>query len=161
MSISQAAVGFATTPIDAVYEQIQKLQDQAFKLRLKATFNAPTIFIPMNSTSDEGLFLDLGQLTVQTKFLDDLNRLLVEQQEVMIENVRASHARVNKSNEIQSEISLLECAKLQMNVDRLLYHEQAKNKPYISIKMHWDFVHVRMTFNTLVRWHIFLKFSSD
>ena len=108
--------------------------------------NAPTILIPINSTSDEGLFLDLGHLTLQTKFLDDPNRLLVEQQEVIIENVLASHVRVNQNNAIRSEISLLECAQLKVTIDRLLYPEQVKSKPFISIRMHWDFVHVRSIF---------------
>ena len=136
----------ASTQVDAVYEQAQKLPNQAFKLRLNATLNAPTILIPINSTSDEGLYLDLGHLTLQTKFLYDPNRLLVEQQEVIIKNVLASHVRVNQNNAIQSEISLLECTQLRVTIDRLLYPEQAKSKPFISIRMHWDFVHVRSIF---------------
>ena len=146
MSISQAAIELASARVDTVYEQAQKLTNQAFKLRLNAKLNAPTILIPINSTSDEGLFLDLGQLTLQTKFLDDPNRLLVEQQEVIIENVVASHVRLNQNNSIQSEINLLECAQLRVTIDRLLYPEQAKSKPFISIRMHWDFVHVRSIF---------------
>ena len=143
----------ASTQVDAVYEQAQKLPNQAFKLRLNATLNAPTILIPINSTSDEGLYLDLGHLTLQTKFLDDPNRLLVEQQEVIIENVLASHVRVNQNNAIQSEISLLECAQLKVTIDRLLYPEQVKSKPFISIRMHWDFVHVRSIFIRLISWN--------
>ena len=146
MSISQPIAELASTKVDAVYEQAQKLPNQAFKLRLNATLNAPTILIPINSTSDEGLYLDLGHLTLQTKFLDDRNRLLVEQQEVIVENVLASHVRVNQNNAIQSEISLLECTQLRVTIDRLLYPEQVKSKPFISIRMQWDFVHVRSIF---------------
>lgn len=148
MNISQAAIELASNQVDAVYEK-------AFKLRLNAVFNAPTILIPINSTSDEGLFLDLGQLTLQTKFIDHPEKLLIEQQEVMIENALASHVLMNKSNEIQSEIVLLECAKLQMNIDRLLYHQQVKTKPYISISMQWDFVHVRSHLLILIPSKIF------
>ena len=156
MNISQGAIELASNQVDAVYEQVQKLQEQAFKLRLNAIFNAPTILIPINSTSDEGLFLDLGQLTLQTKFIDHPEKLLIEQQEVMIENVLASHVRMSKSNEIQSEIVLLECAKLQMDIDRLLYYQQVKTKAYISIKMQWDFVHVRSQFLLIIHSKIFM-----
>lgn len=142
MNISQGAIELASNRVGAVYEQVQKFQEHAFKLRLNAIFNAPTILIPINSTSDEGLFLDLGRIILQTKFINDPEKLLVERQDITIENVLASRVRMNKSNEIQSEIILLECAKLQMDVDRLLYYQQVKSKAYISIDMQWDFIHV-------------------
>jgi len=123
-----------------MYEQ---LQNQAFKLRLNATFNAPNIIIPINSSSNEALFLDLGKLMIQTNFIDDTKTLLVQQQEVFIENVLASRVKLNQMNEIQSEIILLECAELKMNINRLLYPEKVKNEPYLSIKMQWDLIHVK------------------
>jgi hypothetical protein len=123
-----------------MYEQ---LQNQAFKLRLNATFNAPNIIIPINSSSNEALFLDLGKLMIQTNFIDDTKTLLVQQQEVFIENVLASRVKLNQMNEIQSEIILLECEELKMNINRLLYPEKVKNEPYLSIKMQWDLIHVK------------------
>ncbi len=110
---------------------------------MNAIFNAPNIIIPINSSSDEALYLDFGKLIFQTKFLDDPKTLLVEQQQIMIENVLASRVKLNENNEIQSEIILLECAKLNMNMNRLLYPEKVKDQPYISIEMEWDFIHVR------------------
>jgi hypothetical protein len=118
------------------------LQNQAFKLQLNATFNAPDIIIPVNSSSDEALFLGLGKLTLQTNFIDEPKMLLVEQQQIIIENVLASRIQLTKTNEIQSEIILLECAELKMNINRLLYPEERKNEPNISIKMQLDLVHV-------------------
>jgi len=123
-----------------MYEQ---LQNQAFKLCLNATFNAPNIIVPINSSSNEALFIDLGKLILQTNFIDDTNKLLIEQQHIIIENVLASRVKLTKINEIQSEIILLECEQLQMDINRLLYHEKVKNEPYLSIKMHWDLIHVR------------------
>jgi hypothetical protein len=143
LNISKAAFELASNQADAVYEQVERLQNQAFKLSLSATFNAPNIIIPINSFSNEALFLDFGKLILQTKFIDNTKTLLVEQQEFIIENVLASRIKLNKTNEIESEIILLKCAKLKMDIDRLLYPEKVKNVPYISIKMQWDFIHVR------------------
>ncbi len=144
MNISKAALEVASYQADAVYEQVQKLQNQAFKLCLNATFNAPNIIVPINSSSNEALFIDLGKLILQTNFIDDTNKLLIEQQHIIIENVLASRVKLTKTNEIQSEIILLECEQLQMDINRLLYHEKVKNEPYLSIKMHWDLIHVRL-----------------
>jgi hypothetical protein len=144
LNISKAALEVASYQADAVYEQVQKLQNQAFKLCLNATFNAPNIIVPINSSSNEALFIDLGKLILQTNFIDDTNKLLIEQQHIIIENVLASRVKLTKTNEIQSEIILLECEQLQMDINRLLYHEKVKNEPYLSIKMHWDLIHVRL-----------------
>ncbi len=89
------------------------------------------------------MFFDLGELILQTTFLDHETKLLVEEQHIIIQNVLASRIRLNEKNEIQSEIILLQCAQLQMDINRLLYPEKVKNKPHISIKMQWDFIHVR------------------
>ncbi|CAF4608864.1 unnamed protein product [Rotaria sp. Silwood1] len=142
LNISNAALDLTQYQANAIYEQVQNLQNQAFKLRLNATFNAPNIIVPINASSDEALFLDLGKLILETKFIDDPNTLLVEQQQVNIENVRASRVKLNKNNEIQSEIILLECAKLKIDVNRLLYPEKIKTTPYISLTMQWDLIHV-------------------
>jgi hypothetical protein len=115
-----------------MYEQLQK---QAFKLRLNATFNAPNIIIPVNSSSDEALFLDFGKLILQTK-------LLVEQQQIIIEHILASRVKLNQKNEIQGEIVLLECAELKTDINRLLYPKKVKAQPFISIKIHCDLIHV-------------------
>lgn len=61
----------------------------------------------------------------------------------MIENALASRIKLDKKNEIQSEIILFESAELRMDVKRLLYHEKAKNEPYISVKMQLDSIHVK------------------
>jgi hypothetical protein len=122
-----------------MYEQLQK---QAFKLRLNATFNAPNIIIPVNSSSDEALFLDFGKLILQTKFFDDTKKLLVEQQQIIIEHILASRVKLNQKNEIQGEIVLLECAELKTDINRLLYPKKVKAQPFISIKIHCDLIHV-------------------
>jgi len=143
LNISIAALEFGSLQADTVYEQVKKLQNQAFKLRLNATFNAPNIIVPINSSSDEALFIDLGKLILQTNFIDDTKKLLIEQQHIIIENVLASRVKLTKTNEIQSEIILLECAELKIDINRLLYHEQVKKEAYLSIKMHWNLIHVR------------------
>jgi hypothetical protein len=143
LNISKAALELNSNQSNIVHESIQQFQDQAFKLRLNAIFNAPNIIIPINSTSDQALHLDLGELILQTTFFDHPTKYLIEQQKIIIQNVLASRIRVNEKNEIQSEINLLKCAKLQLDIHRLLYHEKVKTKPYISMKMQWDFIHVR------------------
>ena len=40
LNITKAALDLASTQADAAYEQVQKLQEQAFKVHLDITFNA-------------------------------------------------------------------------------------------------------------------------
>lgn len=144
MNITKAALDLASTQADAAYEQVQKLQEQAFKVHLDITFNAPTIIVPTNSYSDEALLLDLGRLTLKTKFYDDPKRSLIEQQTVRLENVLASRIRLDRENNILGEVILLECAELNTLINRLLYPEKVKSEPGVSIKGEWDLVHVSL-----------------
>ncbi|CAF4361127.1 unnamed protein product, partial [Adineta steineri] len=144
LNITKAALDLASTQADAAYEQVQKLQEQAFKVHLDITFNAPNIIIPTNSYSDEALLFDLGKLTLLTRFYDDPKRSLVEQQNVRLENVLASRVKLNHDNNILGEIILLECAELNTLINRLLYPEKIKTEPGVSIKVEWDLVHFRL-----------------
>ncbi|CAF4149952.1 unnamed protein product, partial [Adineta steineri] len=144
LNITKSALDLASTQADAAYEQVQKLQEQAFKAHLDITFNAPNIIIPTNSYSDEALLFDLGRLTLLTRFYDDPERSLVEQQSVRLENVLASRVKLNHDNNILGEIILLECAELNILINRLLYPEKVKHEPGVSIKVEWDLVHFRL-----------------
>ena len=125
--------------------QVQKLQEQAFKVHLDVTFNAPDIIIPTNSYSDEALFLDLGTLTLKTSFYDDPNKSLVEQQSIRLENILASRVKLDKQCDIFGEVILLECAELTTSINRLLYPEKVKSQPAVSIKVEWNLVHVSLS----------------
>ena len=143
LNITKAALDLASTQADAAYEQVQKLQEQAFKVHLDITFNAPNIIIPTNSYSDEALLFDLGKLTLTTRFYDDPKRSLVEQQNIRLENVLASRIKLHReTNNILGEIILLECAELNTLINRLLYPEKVKSEPGVSIKIEWELVHV-------------------
>lgn len=142
MNITKAALDLASAQADAAYEQVQKLQEQAFKVHLDVTFNAPNIIIPTNSYSDEALLLDLGRLIINTGFYDDPKRSLIEQQHVRFENILASRVKLNPENNILGEIILLECAELNTLVNRLLYPEKFIREPSISVKIEWESVHV-------------------
>ncbi|CAF4274926.1 unnamed protein product, partial [Adineta steineri] len=107
LNITKSALDLASTQADAAYEQVLKLQEQAFKVHLDITFNAPNIIIPTNSYSDEALLFDLGKLTLLTRFCDDPERSLVEKQSVRLENVLASRVKLNHDNNILGEIILL------------------------------------------------------
>ncbi|CAF1542330.1 unnamed protein product [Adineta steineri] len=144
LNITKSALDLASTQADAAYEQVLKLQEQAFKVHLDITFNAPNIIIPTNSYSDEALLFDLGRLTLLTRFYDDPERSLVEQQSVRLENVLASRVKLNHDNNILGEIILLECAELNILINRLLYPEKVKHEPGVSIKVEWDLVHFRL-----------------
>ncbi|CAF3978777.1 unnamed protein product [Adineta steineri] len=121
-----------------VSKTMEKFQEQVLKLRLDATFNAPSILIPINSSSNEGLFIDLGQLLIQTKFSDDPTCLLVEEQVITVKNLLTSRVHLSKTNEIVADINLLECAELHVLIDRLLYPDQVFDQSQISIKAYWD-----------------------
>ncbi|CAF1260195.1 unnamed protein product [Adineta steineri] len=144
LNITKAALGLASTQADVAYEQVQKLQEQAFKVHLDITFNAPNIIIPTNSYSDEALLFDLGKLTLLTRFYDDPKRSLVEQQNIRLENVLISRVKLNHDNNILGEINLLECAELNTLINRLMYPEKVKNEPGVSVKVEWDLVHFRL-----------------
>lgn len=80
---------------------------------------------------------------MKTRFFDDPKRSLIEQQNVRLENVLASRIQLNRENEILGEIILLECAELNMIINRLLYPEKVKSEPGVSIKIEWEFIHVK------------------
>jgi hypothetical protein len=123
---------------DVVYEQIQKISEQPFKVHLDFTFNAPNIIIPINSYSDEAILFDLGKLTLKTQFYNDPTCLLVEQQDVRLENILASRVKLNRDD----QIILLECAELNALINRLLFPRKVQTEPEISIKIEWESVHV-------------------
>ena len=142
MNITTAALNIASTQADAALVQVQKLQEQAFKVHLDITFNAPTITIPTNSFSDEALFLDLGRLTLKTSFKDDPKKLLVEEQEVRLENILASRVKLDRENQIQGEAVLLDCAELKTVIKRLLFPQKVKDEPGLFVQIDWESVHV-------------------
>jgi hypothetical protein len=122
------------TPSDTV----QQFQEEALKIRFDILLDAPTILIPINSLSDEGIFIDLGQLTLKTHFLDDSNQSFVEQQALIFKNLLASRVKLNNNNEILGDITLLECAEFHTMIDRHLHSEKIKNEPKMSVKVEWE-----------------------
>ncbi|CAF3775950.1 unnamed protein product, partial [Rotaria magnacalcarata] len=144
LNISKSAMDLAAVQADMAFEEVHKLQEQAFKLHLDVTFNAPNIIIPTSSYSDEALLFDLGRLTLNTRFYDDPKRSLVEQQSVRLENVRATRIKLDRENNILGEILLLECAELNTLVNRLLYPEKNQAEPAVSIKAEWELVHFQL-----------------
>ncbi|CAF1265249.1 unnamed protein product [Rotaria sordida] len=144
LNISKAALSIASTQADAAFEQVQKLQEQAFKVHLDITFNAPNIIIPTNSYSDQALFIDLGKLILKTNFYDDPKRFLVEQQTICFENMLASRIKLDQDCNILGEAILLECAELNTSINRLLYPEKVKTEPGVSIKVNWELVHFQL-----------------
>ncbi|CAF4497379.1 unnamed protein product [Rotaria socialis] len=144
LDITKAALELASNQANHVYEQAQKLQKQAFKLRLDATFNAPNIIVPINAYADEALFLDLGKINLATNFIDDQNTSLVEQQQIKIENVLVTRVKLDKNNEVESGITLLDCANFKIVIDRLLDLEKIKSSAQISIAMQLDLIHFQL-----------------
>ncbi|CAF0895845.1 unnamed protein product [Rotaria sp. Silwood1] len=144
LNITKAALNIASTQADAAYEQVQKLQEQAFKVHLDITFNAPNIIIPTNSYSDQALFLDLGKLILKTNFYDDPKKSLVEQQNIRFENMLASRVKLDQDCNILGEAILLQCAELNTLINRLLYPDKVKTEPGVSIKVDWELVHFQL-----------------
>lgn len=131
----------ASNQASTAYEQVQKLHEQAFKVHLDVTFNAPNIIIPINSYSDEALFLNLGTLTLKTSFSDDPEKL-VENQTVRLENILASRARLDQDCNIIGEAVLIECADLNTSIRRSLYSDKVKTEAAVSIKIDWESIDV-------------------
>ncbi|CAF3667368.1 unnamed protein product [Rotaria sp. Silwood1] len=145
LNITKAALSLASTQASAAYEQVQKLQEQAFKVHLNVIFNAPNIIIPINSYSDQALFFDLGKLTLKTNFYDDPKKLLVEQQTIRLENILASRVKFDQDYNVIGEVVLIECAELNTSIHRLLYPDKIKTEPAVSIKIDWESVDFQLT----------------
>ncbi|CAF3245385.1 unnamed protein product [Rotaria sp. Silwood2] len=131
----------------AISEAMENFQKQARKLRLDVAFDAPSIFIPTSSYSNEGIFINLGQLTIQTHFTGDPNCSLVEQQIVVMNNLFASRVKLGKNNETLGDIVLLKCAELSTSIDRLLYPENIQHESQISIIANWDTIQFTLAKN--------------
>ncbi|CAF4278394.1 unnamed protein product [Rotaria sp. Silwood2] len=131
----------------AISEAMENFQKQARKLRLDVAFDAPSIFIPTSSYSNEGIFINLGQLTIQTHFTGDPNCSLVEQQIVVMNNLFASRVKLGKNNETLGDIVLLKCAELSTSIDRLLYSENIQHESQISIIANWDTIQFTLAKN--------------
>ena len=144
MNITKAALDAASTQAGSALEQAKKLQEQAFKVLLDVTFNAPNIIIPINSYSDEALLLDLGELGLKTSFRDDPVKSLVETQNVHLKNILASRVKLDQDYNILGEAVLLDCAELKTTIDRLLFPERAKTSTAVSIKANWDSINVSL-----------------
>jgi hypothetical protein len=126
---------------------VQQFPEKNFKIRFDIVLRAPTIFIPINFRSNEGIFIDLGQLTLQTHFLDDPNRSFIEQQMFIFKNLLASRVNLNTTNEIIGDIVLLECAEFHTSIDRLLHSRNIKNEPEISVKVDWETIDLNISKN--------------
>jgi hypothetical protein len=155
-ALETATTGVPPTTTSLVYDMIQLFEEQTFKIRLDISINAPTILIPINSHSNEAIFIDLGQLTLKTHFLDDPNRSIVEQHFLIFKNLLASRVHLNNKNEIFDGIILLDCDELCTQVDRLLHTEKPPNEARMSVNVEWetmDLVISKDDYSCLIKTH--------
>jgi hypothetical protein len=142
LNMSKTAQDLASSQAGAALEQVQKLHEQAFKVQLDVTFNAPNIIVPVNSTCDQALLLDLGRLTLRTSFADDEHKLLVERQTIDLGTMLASRVKLDDDNAIVGEVILIECIDMSCRIDRLLYPNKVKNEPGLSVQLDWQSIDV-------------------
>lgn len=145
LNITTAALELASTRADAAYQQVQKLQQQAFKAHLDVLLEAPNIIIPTNSFSDEALTVDLGQLTLKTSFNDDPVKLLVETQQVQLKKISAARTRSEKSKGVVGQVNLIDCADLNVMIHRLLYPSKVTDEPGLRMNINWESVRFHLT----------------
>jgi hypothetical protein len=119
-------------------DTMQQSEEQSLKFHFDISINAPTILIPINSHSNEATFIDLGQLTLKTHFLDNPNRSIVEQHVLIFKNLLASRVHLNNNNEILDDVILLDCDELCTRVDRLLHTEKLPNDAKMSGNVEWE-----------------------
>jgi hypothetical protein len=115
------------------------LQQQSSKLRCQINLNGPRVFIPKHSYSDQAILIDLGKLTIETDFIDDQTRSIVEGHTISFENLSANRVKLNNNNEIIENVSLLDCSTLKTLINRRLNIQNIQpDQSKISIKIEWD-----------------------
>lgn len=117
---------------------MKQFEENILKIHFDITLYAPTILIPINSRSNEGIFIDLGQLTLKTYFFDDSNRSFIEQQISIFKNFIVSRVSLDNNNEIICNIILIECAQFNTFINCLLDANKIKDEAEILVNINWE-----------------------
>jgi hypothetical protein len=114
---------------------LQKYQEQSLKFHMDFIFDAPEIFIPFNSYSNQGINIDLGNLSMHTDFD---NSSSTEKHTIKYQNLKANRIQLNEKN----QINLFDCSPFIILINRNL-NNQNKNQIYIQIQ--WDNIQSKLS----------------
>ncbi|CAF4303144.1 unnamed protein product, partial [Rotaria sordida] len=107
---------------------LQKYQQHSIEFHLDFILNAPQIFIPINSYSNQGIVIDFGKLLMHSESN--------QQYRIIYENLSINRIILNNENK---SLNLLECSPFQTLINR---HFNSDNKE-IYVKIFW----VKIQFN--------------
>lgn len=113
---SQAAAQQAKDNMKDAYEKATKI---ALDIKLKA----PTILVPVNSSSYDALFVDLGVIYLKNKFTTTTfgqKQAVVDSLNMQLTQMKLARVRLNKKSEVEVECPLLEPVNFQLDIARNL-----------------------------------------
>lgn len=122
---------------------LQKYQEQSLEFHLNCVVNAPQIFVPINSYSKEGLFIDLGKLTLLTDNRDDENSLAIEEHRIRFENLSICRISFHQSQTIVHR-QFVQCSPFVTLIQRYLNPKHEENANKIVIKTQWDTISMKL-----------------
>ncbi|CAF4183338.1 unnamed protein product, partial [Rotaria sordida] len=109
---------------------LQKYQQHSIEFHINFILNAPQILIPVNSYSNQAIFIDLGKLSMYSESN--------QQYKIIFENLLIN--RIILNNEKKS-LNLLECSPFQTLINRDF---NSDNKE-IYIKIFWDTIQFNLS----------------
>lgn len=121
--------------IQIVNQQYQQLRREAVKFHLNFQLETPKFIIPRKFDSSEVFLLNLGDLNAQTTFIDDVERSLVEQQNIILKDISISRIRSNANNDATNEIFLLNKSEWKISIERPFYPMEVRNGAKLLIKI--------------------------
>ncbi|UJR16774.1 hypothetical protein I4U23_003674 [Adineta vaga] len=136
----------STNQTNTFDDMVEKFHKENSKIYFDIIVNIPTIFIPIDTHSNEGIFIDVGELNFQMQTREDHpNQLSIERQELTFRNFYISHRILNDSNEISNDIVLVKCTEFHAWIHRVLYLDGSLTQPEVSAKIEWETIDITLT----------------
>ncbi|XP_023247319.1 vacuolar protein sorting-associated protein 13 [Copidosoma floridanum] len=136
----QAIAEASAAAAEAAKTNIKDVHQRATRIELSVNLKAPVVYVPMNSTSEHCLMLDMGNLTVS----NDLKRIktdtpsgeypILDEMNVELQNLKLSRVRVNKENfAAENEVVLLQPVSVMLQIKRNLSAAWFRDIPDIEM----------------------------
>lgn len=126
--VAQEAIKEASAAAaEAAKTNIKDVQESAARIELSIKLKAPIIYVPMNSTSQHCLMLDMGHLTIYNNLKalqvqnDNGDSPVIDEMKIELQNLKLSRIKLNKENfNAENEVLLLQPVSFTLLVNRNL-----------------------------------------
>ncbi|XP_031777535.1 vacuolar protein sorting-associated protein 13 isoform X3 [Nasonia vitripennis] len=123
LAIAEASAAAA----EAAKTNIKDVHERATKIELSVKLKAPVIYVPLNSTSEHCLMLDMGNLTVSNVLrklevdTESGEYPIVDEMNIELQNLKLSRVRLNKDKfTVENEVLLLQPVSFILQIKRNL-----------------------------------------